>query len=322
MTQPVPFRGRIYDDITQCVGATPLVRLRRFAGDAGATVAAKLESFNPLWSVKDRIGVAMIAAAESEGKVTRDTTVIEPTSGNTGIGLAYTCAARGYKLVVTMPETMSLERRRLLKAFGAQVVLTDGAKGMKGAIAKAEELLQTIPNSFMPQQFTNPANPEIHRRTTAEEIWHDSDGRVDILVSGVGTGGTITGVSEVLKKRKPSFKAIAVEPLKSPVISQKMAGQELKPAGHKIQGIGAGFVPGVLNLEVIDEVIPVEEEPAFETARRLAREEGILCGISSGAAAWAALQVAKRPENAGKLIVVVLPDLGERYLSTSLYPSE
>jgi cysteine synthase A len=298
------------------------VRLRRVVGDSEATVAAKLESFNPLWSVKDRIGVSMITAAELDGKIDRDTTIIEPTSGNTGIGLAYTCAARCYKLIVTMPDTMSIERRRLLKAFGAQVVLTEGAKGMKGAIAKAEELLQAIPNSFMPQQFNNPANPEVHRRTTAEEIWHDSDGRVDVLVSGVGTGGTITGVSEVLKKRKPSFKAVAVEPLKSPVISQKLAGQELKPAGHKIQGIGAGFVPGVLNLQIIDEVIQVEEEPAFEMARRLAREEGILCGISSGAAAWAALQVAKRPENAGRLIVVVLPDLGERYLSTSLYADE
>jgi cysteine synthase A len=322
VTQPAPYRGRIYDDVTQCVGTTPLVRLRRVVGDAGATVAAKLESFNPLWSVKDRIGVAMITAAERDGTIDRDTTIVEPTSGNTGIGLAYTCAARGYKLIVTMPDTMSLERRRLLKAFGAQVVLTEGTKGMKGAIVKAEELIQTIPNSFMPQQFNNPANPEIHRRTTAEEIWHDTDGRVDILVSGVGTGGTITGVSEVLKKRKPSFRAVAVEPLKSPVISQKMAGQELKPSGHKIQGIGAGFVPGVLNLEVIDEVIQVDDEPAFETARRLAREEGILCGISSGAAVWASVQVAKRPENAGKLVVVVLPDLGERYLSTTLYADE
>jgi cysteine synthase A len=322
VSQPAQFRGRIYDDVTQCVGTTPLVRLRRVVDDAGAAVVAKLESFNPLWSVKDRIGVAMITAAERDGKIDQDTTIVEPTSGNTGIGLAYTCAARGYKLIVTMPDTMSVERRRLLKAFGAQVVLTEGAKGMKGAIAKAEELLQTIPNSFMPQQFNNPANPEIHRRTTAEEIWHDSDGKVDILVCGVGTGGTITGVSEVIKKRKPSFKAVAVEPLKSPVISQKMAGQELKPSGHKIQGIGAGFVPAVLNLEVIDEVIRVEDETAFETARRLAREEGILCGISSGAAVWAAVQVAKRPENAGKFVVVVLPDLGERYLSTSLYADE
>jgi len=322
MSVAQPFRGRIYDDITQTFGHTPLVRLRRVVGDAKATVAAKLESFNPLWSVKDRIGVAMITAAEREGKITKETTVIEPTSGNTGIGLAFTCAARGYKFIATMPETMSLERRRLLKAFGAQVVLTEGAKGMKGAIAKAEELLKTIPHSFMPQQFDNPANPEVHRRTTAEEIWNDTDGKVDILVSGVGTGGTITGVAEVIKKRKQSFKAIAVEPVKSPVITQKMHGQELKPSGHKIQGIGAGFVPRVLNLDIVDEVIQVEEDPAFEMARRMAREEGILCGISSGAAAWAAIQVAKRPENAGKLIVVVLPDLGERYLSTALYPAE
>ncbi len=322
MSVAQPFRGRIYDDITQTFGHTPLVRLRRVVGDAKATVAAKLESFNPLWSVKDRIGVAMITAAEREGKITKETTVIEPTSGNTGIGLAFTCAARGYKFIATMPETMSLERRRLLKAFGAQVVLTEGAKGMKGAIAKAEELLKTIPHSFMPQQFDNPANPEVHRRTTAEEIWNDTDGKVDILVSGVGTGGTITGVAEVIKKRKPSFKAIAVELVKSPVITQKMHGQELKPFGHKIQGIGAGFVPRVLNLDIVDEVIQVEEDPAFEMARRMAREEGILCGISSGAAAWAAIQVAKRPENAGKLIVVVLPDLGERYLSTALYPAE
>jgi cysteine synthase A len=322
MSTAQPFRGRIYDDITQTIGHTPLVRLRRVVGDAKATVAAKLESFNPLWSVKDRIGVSMISAAERDGKINKDTTVIEPTSGNTGIGLAFTCAARGYKFIATMPETMSLERRRLLKAFGAQVVLTEGAKGMKGAIAKAEELLRTIPNSFMPQQFDNPANPEIHRRTTAEEIWNDTDGKVDILVSGVGTGGTVTGVSEVIKKRKPSFKAIVVEPTKSPVITQKMHGQELKPAGHKLQGLGAGFVPRVLNLDIVDEVIQVDEDPSFEMSRRLAREEGILCGISSGAAVVAAVQVAKRPENAGKLIVVVLPDLGERYLSTPLYPAE
>jgi cysteine synthase A len=322
MSLTQPFRGKIYDDITQTIGHTPLVRLRRVVGDARATVVAKLESFNPLWSVKDRIGVAMIAAAERDGKLTRDSTVIEPTSGNTGIGLAFTCAARGYKFIATMPETMSLERRRLLKALGAQVVLTEGAKGMKGAIAKAEELLRTVPNSFMPQQFDNPANPEVHRRTTAEEIWNDTVGKVDILVSGVGTGGTITGVGSVLKKRKPSFRCVAVEPAKSPVITQTMQGQELKPAGHKIQGLGAGFIPKVLNLEVVDEVIPVAEEASFETARRVARGEGILCGISGGAAVWAAVQVAHRPESAGKLIVVVLPDLGERYLSTALYPGE
>jgi cysteine synthase len=262
----------------------------------------------------------MIDAAEREGKISKDSTIIEPTSGNTGIGLAFTCAARGYKLVVTMPETMSLERRRLLKAFGAEVVLTPGEKGMNGAIAKAEEMLRTVPNSFMPQQFKNPANPEIHRKTTAEEIWRDTDGKVDMLVSGVGTGGTITGVSEVLKQRKPSFKAIAVEPVTSAVITQKMNNQPLQPGRHRIQGIGAGFIPGVLNMSIIDEVIQVKDDDAFEMARRLAREEGMLCGISCGAAAHAAVQVAKRPENAGKLIVVVLPDLGERYLSTPLFP--
>ncbi|HXG12971.1 MAG TPA: cysteine synthase A [Gemmataceae bacterium] len=321
MSFPQPFRGKIYDDITQTIGHTPLVRLRRVVGpECRATVAAKMESFNPIWSVKDRIGVAMIDAAEREGKINKDTVIIEPTSGNTGIGLAFTCAARGYKLMVTMPETMSLERRRLLKAFGAEIVLTPGDKGMSGAVAKAEELVRTIPNSFMPQQFNNPANPEIHRRTTAEEIWNDTQGRVDILVSGVGTGGTITGVSEVIKKRKPSFRAIAVEPANSPVITQKMHGQELKPGRHRIQGIGAGFIPAVLNLDIIDEVIQVKDDDAQEMARRLVREEGMLCGISSGAAAWAAVQVANRPENAGKLIVVVLPDLGERYLSTPLYP--
>jgi cysteine synthase A len=320
MAFPQPFRGRIYDDITQTIGHTPLVRLRRVVGDSKATVVAKLENFNPLWSVKDRIGVSMIEAAERDGKINANTTVIEPTSGNTGIALAFVCASRGYKLIVTMPETMSLERRRLLKAFGAEVHLTPGDKGMNGAIARAEELLKTIPNSFMPQQFKNPANPDIHRRTSAEEIWNDTDGKVDILVSGVGTGGTITGVSEVIKKRRPSFKAIAVEPVTSPVITQKMHGQELKPGKHKIQGIGAGFIPGVLNMEIIDEVIQVKDEDAFEMSRRLAREEGMLCGISCGAAAHAAVQVAKRPDVAGKLIVVVMPDLGERYLSTALYP--
>jgi cysteine synthase A len=321
MSHPQPFRGRIYDNITQTIGHTPLVRLRRVVGDTKATVAAKLESFNPLWSVKDRIGVAMIEAAERDGKINKDTTVIEPTSGNTGIGLAYTCAARGYRLIVTMPDTMSLERRRLLRAFGAQIILTPGEQGMKGAIGKAEELLRTTPNSFMPQQFKNPANPEIHRRTTAEEIWNDTEGKVDILISGVGTGGTITGVSEIIKKRKPSFKAIAVEPVNSPVITQRMQGQELKPGKHRIQGLGAGFIPDVLNLDVVDEVVRVQDEEAMEMARRLAREEGILGGISSGAAVQAAAQVAQRPDSAGKVIVVVLPDLGERYLSTPLYPS-
>jgi cysteine synthase len=316
------FRGRIYDDITQTIGATPLVRLRRVVDGAKGTVVAKLESFNPLWSVKDRIGVSMIDAAERDGRINKDTTIIEPTSGNTGIALAFTCAARGYKFIATMPETMSLERRRLLKAFGAEVVLTPGEKGMNGAIAKAEELLKSTPNSFMPQQFKNPANPEIHRRTSAEEIWNDTQGKVDILVSGVGTGGTITGVSEIVKKRKPSFKAIAVEPTNSPVITQKKQGQPLKPGPHKIQGLGAGFIPDVLNVGVVDEVIQVTNEDAFAMARRLAREEGLLSGISSGAAVVAAVQVAKRPENAGKLIVVVLPDLGERYLSTALYPGE
>ncbi len=320
MSQQPAFRGRIYDDITQTIGATPLVRLRRVVGDAKGMVVAKLENFNPLWSVKDRIGVSMISAAERDGKLKPGWTVIEPTSGNTGIGLAFTCAARGYKLIVTMPDTMSLERRRLLKAFGAEVVLTPGEQGMKGAIEKAGELVKNTPNSFMPQQFDNPANPEIHRKTTAEEIWRDTDGKVDILVSGVGTGGTITGVSEVIKPRKPSFKAIAVEPTASPVITQKLRGEELKPGRHKIQGLGAGFIPSVLNTKIIDEVIQVTDDEAFKMGRRIAREEGILGGISCGAAVHAAVQVAHRPDCAGKLIVVVLPDLGERYLSTALYP--
>ena len=313
-------RGKIYEDITQCIGNTPLIRLRRVVGDAKGIVLGKLENFNPLWSVKDRIGVSMIDAAERSGKITKDTVIIEPTSGNTGIGLAFVCAARGYKLIVTMPESMSLERRRLLKAFGAEIVLTPRERGMTGAIEKANELLKTYPKSFMPQQFENPANPEIHRKTTAEEIWNDTDGKVDILVSGVGTGGTITGVSEIIKPRKPSFKAIAVEPVSSPVITQRMAGQPLTPSPHRIQGIGAGFIPGVLSMKIIDEVIQVKDDDAMDIGRRLAREEGMLCGISSGAAAWAAIQVAKRPENAGKLIVAVMPDLGERYLSTPLFP--
>jgi cysteine synthase len=313
-------RGRIYDDITQCIGNTPLIRLRRVVGDAKGSVVGKLENFNPLWSVKDRIGVSMIDAGERAGKITKDTVIIEPTSGNTGIGLAFVCAARGYKLIVTMPESMSLERRRLLKAFGAEIVLTPRERGMSGAIEKANELLKSQPKSFMPQQFENPANPEIHRKTTAEEIWNDTEGKVDILVSGVGTGGTITGVSEVIKQRKPSFKAIAVEPITSPVITQRMAGQPLAPSPHRIQGIGAGFIPGNLNLKIVDEVVQVKDDDAFEMARRLAREEGMLCGISCGAAAWAAVQVAQRPASAGKLIVVILPDLGERYLSTPLFP--
>ncbi|MFL5330111.1 MAG: cysteine synthase A [Gemmataceae bacterium] len=323
MAEQLPFRGRIYDDITQCVGHTPLIRMRRACGDAKATVVAKLESFNPLWSVKDRIGVAMIDAAEKAGKVVAGTRVVEPTSGNTGIGLAFVCAARGYPLTVTMPETMSIERRRMLKALGAEIVLTPGDKGMNGAIAKAEEIFRELggePNVFMPQQFKNPANPEIHRKTTSEEIWRDTEGKVDFVVSGIGTGGTITGCGEVLKQRKPGVKMVAVEPVASPVIAQKLNNQELKPGRHKIQGIGAGFIPGVLNLKVIDEVVQVTDDDAFNMTRRLAREEGWMVGISSGAAAHAAVQIAQRPENAGKLVVVVLPDLGERYLSTPLFP--
>jgi cysteine synthase A len=318
--EDVRTRGRIYDDITQCIGNTPLIRLRRVTEGCPAEVVAKLENFNPLWSVKDRIGVAMIDAAERDGKINQDTLIIEPTSGNTGIGLAFTCAARGYRLMVTMPESMSLERRRLLKAFGAEIVLTPATEGMPGAVRKAEEIVRNTPNAFMPQQFRNPANPDIHRRTTAEEIWRDTGGRIDILVSGVGTGGTITGCGEVFKARKPSVRIVAVEPVNSPVITQRKAGEALRPGPHKIQGIGAGFIPDVLNVDVIDEVVQVRDDESFEMARRLAREEGMLCGISCGAAAAAAVQIARRPENAGKLIVVVLPDLGERYLSTPLFP--
>jgi cysteine synthase len=314
------FRGRIYDDITQTVGNTPLIRLRRVTAGCHADVVAKLENFNPLWSVKDRIGVAMINAAEADGRITKDTVIIEPTSGNTGIALAFTCAARGYRLIVTMPESMSLERRRLLKAFGAEIVLTPASEGMPGAVRRAEELVRNTPNAFIPQQFKNPANPEIHRRTTAEEIWRDSDGKVDMVVSGVGTGGTITGCGEVLKSRKPSVQMIAVEPVNSPVISQMRRKEPLRPGPHKIQGIGAGFIPDVLNTSIIDEVVQVRDEDAFELARRLAREEGMLCGISCGGAVAGAIQVASRPENAGKLMVVILPDLGERYLSTPLFP--
>src|SRR5207237_258941 len=292
------------------------VRLRGLAAGARGDVVRKLEFYNPAHSVKDRIGVSMIDAAEKAGRIKPDTIIVEPTSGNTGIGLAFVCAARGYKLTLIMPDTMSKERRMLLRAYGAHLILAPGPEGMPGCIKKAEEMAKADPRYFIPQQFENPANPEIHRKTTAEEIWRDTDGQADILVSGVGTGGTITGVGEVLKKRKPSFKAIAVEPVTSPVITQKMKGEELKPGRHKIQGIGAGFIPGVLNVGVIDEVVQVTDEDSFAMARKLAREEGWLCGISCGAAAHAAVQVGKRPENAGKLIVVVLPDLGERYLST------
>lgn len=301
-----------YSDITKAIGNSPLIRLNAINKGASATVLAKLESANPLFCVKDRIGVAMIEAAEKEGKISADTTIIEPTSGNTGIALAFTCAARGYKLILTMPETMSMERRMLLKHFGAELVLTPGGLGMKGAINKAAELCQEIKDSFMPNQFSNPANPEIHRKTTAEEIWRDTDGEIDILVAGVGTGGTITGVAEVIKERKPTFQAIAVEPTDSPVLSGGL------PGPHKIQGIGAGFIPEVLNTSILDHIFCVSNEEAIGCAKQLARLEGILCGISSGAAAHAALVTAKKKENQGKLIVVILPDTGERYLSTDL----
>jgi cysteine synthase A len=308
------------DDITQCVGNTPLIRLRRLTEGCVATVLGKMESFNPLGSVKDRIGRAMIDAAEQQGQIGQDTVIIEPTSGNTGIGLGYVCAARGYRLIVTMPESMSVERRRMLKALGAEVVLTPAGEGMPGAVKRAEEMVARNAGYFMPQQFKNPANPEIHRRTTAEEIWRDTQGAVDIVVSGVGTGGTITGVGEALKLRKPEVKMVAVEPLNSPVITQRRAGKPLQPGKHTIQGLGAGFIPDVLNLEIVDEVVRVSDEDALETARQLARREGLMCGISSGAAVWAALEVAKRAENQGKLVVTVMPDLGERYLSTKLFP--
>ena len=304
---------KVYSDITKLVGNTPMVKLNKLTKDLEATVLVKLESANPLWSVKDRIGLAMIEAAEHDGKLKPGGTIIEPTSGNTGIALAFISATRGYKLILTMPESMSLERRKLLKIFGAELVLTPGEKGMRGAVEKAEEIQRNNPGSVLPQQFNNPANPEIHRKTTAEEIFRDTDGKVDIFIAGVGTGGTITGVSEVLKNKIPGFKAIAVEPLDSPVLSGGKAGP------HKIQGIGAGFVPGVLKKELVDEIIQVKHEDAGETSIRLAKEEGILGGISSGANVWAALQVAKRPENKGKTIVTVICDTGERYLSTWLF---
>lgn len=303
----------IANDITKLIGNTPLVRMNRIGGELESFLVAKLESFNPLSSIKDRIGVSMIDEAEKQGLIKENTMIIEPTSGNTGIALAFVCAARGYRLILTMPETFSVERRQLLSIFGAEVVLTPGAEGMTGAVRKAEELVKNTPNSFMPQQFKNPANPKIHRETTAEEIWRDTDGKVDILISGVGTGGTITGVAEVIKKRKPEFKAIAVEPADSPVLSGG------KPGPHKIQGIGAGFIPAVLRVELIDEIIKVANEDAGKFARRLAKEEGILAGISSGAAVFAGVEVAKRKENKDKLIVVILPDTGERYLSTWVF---
>jgi cysteine synthase A len=314
--------GRIYNDITETMGGTPLVRINRLIPEDHATVLAKCEFFNPLSSVKDRIGVAMIEAAERDGKIDRDTVIVEPTSGNTGIGLAFVCAAKGYKLILTMPESMSVERRRLLKALGAQVVLTPAAEGMRGSINKAEEIARTHAKSFLPRQFDNPANPEIHRKTTAEEIWADTNGQVDILVAGVGTGGTLTGVSEVIKARKPSFKAIAVEPVSSPVILQTLKHETLKPGRHKIQGIGAGFVPTNLHTDQVDEVILVTDEEAFEWARRLAKEEGIFGGISSGGNMAAAAKVAARPENKGKTIVTVMCSFGERYLSTPLFEEE
>lgn len=303
----------IFQDITKAVGNTPLIRINHLAQGSDATVLAKLEFFNPLSSVKDRIGVAMIEDAEKKGILNKDSIIIEPTSGNTGIALAFVCAAKGYKLILTMPDTMSMERRQLLKILGSEIVLTDGTKGMKGAVEKAEELVNKTKNSFMPQQFNNPSNPQIHRKTTAEEIWRDTDGAVDVFVAGIGTGGTITGVGEVFKERRPEIKIVGVEPKDSPILSGG------KPGPHKIQGIGAGFVPNVLDRKVIDEIVQVTNEDAGEVTRKLARQEGVFAGISSGAAMWAALEIAKRKESKGKTIVVILPDTGERYLSTWLF---
>jgi len=322
MLMPLKPQGRIFNNITETIGGTPLVRINRIIPQDGAIVLAKCEFFNPLSSVKDRIGLAMIEAAEAAGKIDHDTVIVEPTSGNTGIALAFVCAAKGYKLVLTMPESMSIERRRLLKALGAQVVLTPAADGMRGAINKAEEILKEQKKGFIPQQFMNPANPEIHRKTTAEEIWQDTDGKVDMIVAGVGTGGTITGVSEVIKPRKPSFRAIAVEPVASPVITQTRNGEPVKPGRHKVQGIGAGFVPDNLHLNIVDEVVQITDEEAFAWARRLAKEEGIFGGISAGGNMAASARVAARPENKGKMIVTIMCSSGERYLSTPLFEEE
>ncbi len=313
--------ARLFEDVTRAVGATPLIRINKII-HSHARVYAKLEFYNPLKSVKDRIGVAMIEDGIARERITPDSVIIEPTSGNTGIALAFVCAAKGLRLILTMPESMSVERRAVLRALGAELVLTPATEGMPGAIARADALLRETPSGFMPQQFKNPANVEIHRRTTAEEIWRDTDGQADILVAGVGTGGTITGVGEVIKQRKPSFRCVAVEPVASPVISQQKAGLPLQPGSHKIQGIGAGFIPDVLNLDVVDDVVTVSNDDAFAWARRAAREEGILCGISSGAALCATDQVARRPENKDKVIVTVLASAGERYLSTPLFQVE